>query len=213
MNLDQNLEGLKRVFKIADDILITGQGEIEGEADEDHDRNFKSLLDRCMEPNIKLNKKKFTFKCDDVQFIGHRLAKEGLKPDPAKVRAILNMKKPDDVAAVHRLMRLVKYLSKFLSDLSQICEPIRRLTHKDVPWTKEQDVAFNKIKEAVTSAPVLKYFDTSKPTKGGEGASSQGLGFVLTQEDHQSLMQAGLSHKLSSATHKLKRSSWLKSLV
>ena len=70
--------------------------------------------------------------------------------------------------------------------LSQICEPIRRLTHKDVPWfwTKEQDVAFDKIKEAVTTAPVLKYFDSSKPTEGSGDASSQGLGFVLTQEDH-----------------------------
>ena len=186
MKLDQSLEGLKGVFKIADDILITGQGETEREADEDHDRNLKSLLDRCRERNIKLNKKKFTFKCDDVQFIGHRLTKEGLKPDPAKVKAILSMKKPDDVAAVQRLMGMVKYLSKFLSDLSQICEPIRRLTHKDVPWfwTKEQDVAFDKIKEAVTTAPVLKYFDSSKPTEGSGDASSQGLGFVLTQEDH-----------------------------
>ena len=186
MKLDQNLEGLKGVFKIADDILITSQGETEREADEDHVRNLKSLLDRCRERNIKLNKKKFTLKCDDVQFIGHRLTKECLKPDPAKVKAILSMKKPDDIAAVQRLMGMVKYLSKFLGDLSQICEPIRRLTHKDEPWlwTKEQDVAFDKIKEAVTSAPVLKYFDSSKPTEGSGDTSSQGLGFVLTQEDH-----------------------------
>ena len=55
-----------------------------------------------------------------MQFIGHRLTKEGLKPDPAKVKTIFSMNKPDDVAAVQRLMGMVKYLSKFLSDLSQI---------------------------------------------------------------------------------------------
>ena len=58
LKLDQSLEGLKGVFKIADDILITGQGETEREADVDHDRNLRSLQDRCMERNIKLNKKK-----------------------------------------------------------------------------------------------------------------------------------------------------------
>ena len=130
MKLDQNLEGLKGVFKIADDVLITGQGETEREADEDHDRNLKSLLDRYRERNIKLNKKKATFKCDDVQFIGHRLTKEGLKPDPAKVNAMLSMKKPGNVTAVQMLIGMVKYLSKFLGDLSQICEPIRHLIQK-----------------------------------------------------------------------------------
>ena len=55
---------------------------------------MKSCLDRWRERNIKLNKKKFTFKSDDVQFIGHRLTKEeGLNPDHAKVKAILSMKK------------------------------------------------------------------------------------------------------------------------
>ena len=186
MKLDQNLEGHRGVFKIADDILITGQGDTAVEADQDHDRNLKALLDRCRERNIKVNMSKFTFKCTDVQFIGHCLTKDGLKPDPAKVQAILKMKKPDDLVSVKRLIGMVKYLSKFLVDLSQICEPIRRLTHKNVPWSwgNEQNDAFEKIKKAVTSAPVLKYFDTSKPTEGSGDASSKGIGFVLTQEDH-----------------------------
>ena len=85
-------------------------------------------MDWCSQRNIKLNKK-FTFKCNDVKFIGHCLTK-GLKPDPVEVKAILRIKKPDDVAAVRRLMGMVKYLSKFLGDLSQICEPIRHLIQK-----------------------------------------------------------------------------------
>lgn len=57
---------LRKIFqmklgKLADDILTTGQGKTGREAYEDHDRNLKSLLDRCSEWNIKLNKSKFIF--------------------------------------------------------------------------------------------------------------------------------------------------------
>ena len=84
------------------------------------------------------------------------------------------------------MIGLVKYLSKFLNNLSQICKPIRRLTHKDAEWrwSAEQDEAFRKIKEAVTTAPVLQYFDATRNTEGCGDASSQGIGFVLTQDEH-----------------------------
>ena len=96
------------------------------------------------------------------------------------------MEKLKDVAAVQRLIGLVKYLAKFLDSLSQMYEPIRRLTHKEIEWnwTHEQDEAFERIRAAVTTAPVLQYFDSSKPTQSCGDTSSQGLGFVLTQEDH-----------------------------
>ncbi|KAK3746315.1 hypothetical protein QZH41_006887 [Actinostola sp. cb2023] len=186
IKLDQNLEGLKGTFAIADDILITGQGDTDNQANQDHDKNLQSFLHRCRERNIKLNKDKFDFKCEEVCFIGHRLTKEGLKLDPNKVNAIMNMMRPEDVPVVHRLIGMVKYLSKFLSDLSQMCEPIRKLTHKDEPWnwTEKQEQAFQNIKEAVASAPILKYFDAAKPTEGSGDASQHGIGFVLTQEDH-----------------------------
>ena len=181
--LDQNLEGLNGVYKIADDILITGRGSSMNEAVNDHDANLLKLLDRCRERNLKLNRGKLQLKCPETPFIGHVLTPEGVKPDPSKVAAILKMEPPKDVAAVRRLVGLANYLSKFLSKLSELCEPLRRLTHKDVEWrwSVEQEEAFQNLKCAVTSAPVLKYFSSTEPVEGQGDASSSGIGFVLMQ--------------------------------
>jgi hypothetical protein len=180
--LDQNLEGLKGVYKIADDILVTGQGP---NPERDHDINLLRLLQRCRERNIILNAAKFEFKCTSVPFIGHTLTQNGLQPDPSKVEAITKMEKPQNVEAVRRLIGMVMYLSKFLNGLSSVCEPLRRLTHKDATWlwSSEHDEAFEKIKGMVSSTPLLKYFNPSDPTEGQGDASSTGLGFVLTQND------------------------------
>ena len=69
-------------------------------------------------------------KYGEVSFIGHVMTKNGLKADLEKVEAIIKMERPADVPAVQRLTGLVKYLSKFLQDLSELCEPLRGLTHK-----------------------------------------------------------------------------------
>jgi len=77
-------------------------------------------------------------KCSETAFIGHVLTPEGVKPDPRKVDAILKMERPKDVAAVRRLVGLVNDMSKFLKKLSELCKPLRRLTHKDVvSWLKQ----------------------------------------------------------------------------
>ena len=128
------------------------------EADRDHNENLRNLLNRCRAKIIKLNSEKFQLKCSEVSFIGHVMTKDGLKADPKIVEAIAKMKRPADVPAVQRFIGLAKYLSKFLQGLSEMCEPLRRLTHKNTNWilTHEQEDAFEGIKEAVVKAPVLK---------------------------------------------------------
>ena len=160
-------------------MLFTGQGDTKEEADKDHDVNLVRLFQRCRERIIKLNKAKLDFKCHEVPFIWYLLSNEGVKPDPRKIEAIVNMETPTDVQGVQRLIVMVKYLSKFLSSLSELCEPLRLLTHKDVEWqwTQEQDDALQSIKRAVTLAPILTYFSTQ--------AQTEGLGFVLLQEGQQ----------------------------
>ena len=71
--LDQNLEGLNGIYKIADDILITGSGASIDEAVKDHDANLLKLLRRCRERNLKLNREKLQLKCSETPFIGHVL--------------------------------------------------------------------------------------------------------------------------------------------
>jgi len=59
------------------------------------------------------------------------LTSEGIKIDPKKVDAITKMPKPTDVKGVMRFLGMVQYLSKFLPKLSDVAEPLRRLTDKD----------------------------------------------------------------------------------
>ena len=74
------------------------------------------------------------------------MTRSGLKADPKKVEAII----------------------KFLQDLSELCESLRRLRQKKAEWnwTHEQEDAFEKIKDAVSKVPALKFFSESDPTEG-----------------------------------------------
>ncbi|CAG2188277.1 unnamed protein product [Mytilus edulis] len=182
---DQAVEGIPGVKSIIDDILIYGEGKTEEEAIKDHDRKFRLLMERCRERNLKLNKDKLKLKMKEVKFIGHLITNKGLKMDPEKVRAVLEMPKPTDVSGVRRLVGFVTYLSKFLPKLSHICEPLRKLTLKDSEfcWLENHDKALTEIKTLVTSEPVLKYYDPNMELTLQSDASETGLGAAILQEN------------------------------
>ena len=184
--LNYALEGLKGIRLIHDDILIFGEGATEEQALEDHDKNLDALMQKCRQQNVKLNKEKIKLRSKEVSFMGHVISEKGLKPDPEKLKAVLEMPTPTDVASVRRFIGFTNYLSKFLPGLSDVCKPLRDLTGKDVEWfwTDVHDSAIDQVKQRVTSAPVLKYFDATKDTTLQCDASEKGLGAVLTQDGH-----------------------------
>jgi hypothetical protein len=67
--------------------------------------------------------------------MGHLHTIEGIRPDPEKITAILNMDTPTDIKSLQRLLGFVNYLAKCMPLLSDECEPLRRLTDKDIEWT------------------------------------------------------------------------------
>ena len=116
--------------------------------------------------------------------MGHMVTDQGLKPDPERIEAVANMPKPDDIKAVRRFYGFVNYLAKFLPHLADAMEPLRQLTHEDFPWQwkHEHDLAFEKIKKLITTAPLLKYYDPKEELMVQCDASDKGLGAALLQK-------------------------------
>ena len=183
--LTEALSGLQGVICVADDIIVTGSGLSETEANEDHDRNMKALQLRCKNRNIKLNDEKAALKRTEIKFMGHLITSKGVKVDQSKVTAILEMPAPTDVSGVKRFCGMVQYLAKFLPNLQADLEPIRQLTKKNVEWkwTTNCKDAFQMIKKKLTETPVLAYFDPNKELVLQVDSSKDGLGAALLQDD------------------------------
>ena len=182
--LNQAIEGLHGVLNIADDTLIYGVGETKAIASADNDRKLRALLERCQNRGIVLNQDKLKLRVKQVKFMGHVLTANGLEPDPDKVKAIKEMPRPQNVEDAQRLNGFVNYLAKFLPQLAEAMEPIRRLTRKDIrwQWAEEQERAFKKVKAMVVESPVLSYYNPVLPLDVQCDASQKGLGAALLQQ-------------------------------
>ena len=178
------VEDLNGVEVIADDFLIAGFGDTEEEVLRSLETNERAFFEKCRKWNLKLNRKKVKRCQSSVRFMGHLLTSEGLKADPEKIQAILEMPEPGDITALKRFLGMINYLSKYLVRLSDMTESLRRLDDKDVEfqWTNSHTAAMDAVKKALTEAPVLRYYDVTKPVTIQCDASDTGLGAVLLQE-------------------------------
>jgi len=175
--IDEVYEGINGVDSIVDDIIVYG------ETKQEHDKNVHSMLQRSREKGVRLNPDKVTFCVQEVGYFGHVLSEDGMKPDPKKVKAIVEMEPPKDKGELQTILGMVNYLSKYAPNLSEITAPMRCLLKQDAEfvWDSPQDVAFNKMKEVLSNTPVLAYYDPTKPITLQVDASKFGLGATLLQ--------------------------------
>ena len=176
-------EGLPGIEVVADDFVAVGFGETLEQASRNHDDHLEGFLQRCDKKNLKLNDKKIKLRIQEVPFIGHLATADGLSVDPHKVQAIIEMPHPEDVAAIQRLLGLAQYLSKFLPHLSDITKPLQELTQKDTEWTwgTAQRSALETLKKAVSSTPILRYYNLQEEVTLQCDASQSGLGAAMMQ--------------------------------
>ena len=175
--MDEILEGLDGIACIVDDIIVFGRSEKE------HDKNLKNLLCRAREKGIKFNPEKAIIRQKQVKYFGHVITDKGLSADKDKISAILNMKTPESRHELETLLGMLTYVSKFAPNLADVTTPMRMLLKKDTEfiWGPEQDKAFQTVKQIITQAPVLQYFDPAKPVTLKVDASSKGIRAICLQ--------------------------------
>ncbi|UYV78845.1 K02A2.6-like [Cordylochernes scorpioides] len=172
------LQGMDGVMCYLDDILIFASDS------KTHDRILRLVLRKLKEAKVTLNKAKCVFGVPRINFLGHILDEDGILPDPAKIEAVAKMPAPTDVHGVRRFLGMVNHLGRFVENLSEIVAPLNQLLVKgqDFVWDCSQERAFRKLKELLTTQPILAAYDVRKPTMVSSDASSYGLGAVLKQE-------------------------------
>ena len=169
---------IQGVHVIADDLIISAKDEAE------HDAIILRVLERARQQNVKFNANKIQYKVNTVTYMGHIVSAEGMRPDPRKVEAIVNMPRPSDRQGLMRLLGMIKYLAQYIPNESSITAPLRLLLKQDVEWSRqpEHDVAMQLVRETLARDTVLTFYDVRKPATIQADASQSGLGCGLMQQ-------------------------------
>ena len=150
-NNEEAFSGIPGIHIVTDDIIIAAVNI------EEQDQILRQVLEGAKEKNIKFNFDKLQLRVNGVRYLGTMVTPEGIKPDPMKMRAIFKMGNPTDKASTRCLLGVINFLAAHIPNVSTITAPLQCLLKSDVlfTWGPEQAKAFTKLKEVLSSAPVL----------------------------------------------------------
>ncbi|GJX63015.1 reverse transcriptase domain-containing protein [Tanacetum coccineum] len=143
--------------------------------------NLDKMLSRCEETNLVLNWKKFHFMVKEGIVLGHKISGKGIEVDKAKINVISKLPYPTNVKGVRIFLGHAGFYRRFIKDFSMISKPMTQLLMKDAKFDFSEDCkkAFNKLKEKLTTAPIIISFDWSVPFNLMCDASDFAVGAVL----------------------------------
>ena len=170
--------GLDYVAVYLDDVLIFSR------TLENHFKHLKLVIARLQGAGPKLKPSKCHFIREDVEYLGHILTPDGLKPAPKLTTAVADFPVPQNVREVRQFLGLSSYYRRFIPQFARIAKPLDELTQKGIQfcWNERCQTAFSTLKEKLTQAAVLSYPCFDKPFVLETDASGDGIGAVLSQE-------------------------------
>ena len=148
-----------------------------------HLMRLEAVLIRIMEANLRIKLKKCHFFESILKILGFVVDKNGILPDPAKLRAVRDYPQPKSIKETQSFIGLCSFYRKFLKGFSIIARPLTQLTRKNHPfvWDIDQQVSFQALKDQLTSPPLLCHPDYNLPFEIHPDGSGFGIGAVILQ--------------------------------
>lgn len=177
--MNRGLQGLvgNNCFVYVDDIIVFGR------TLEEHNKNLKIIFERLRQCGLKLQPDKCEYLKPELEYLGHVISAEGVQPNPARIEKVKNYPVPRNSKEIKQFLGLCGYYRKFVKDFAKIAKPINQLLRKDkeFQWTSEQQTAFETLRDALITQPVLQYPNWNEPFILTTDASNHALGAVLSQ--------------------------------
>lgn len=166
------------VIVYLDDILIFSPDQ------ETHDTHVKMVLSRLRENSLYAKLEKCSFDQDTVEYLGYIISPHGISMARDKVETIATWKQPDSKRAVQSFLGFANFYRRFVRNYSSLVKPLTDLTrsNSEFLWTDEATHAFEALKSAILSGPILLHPDPTKPFTVETDASDFAIGAVLSQE-------------------------------
>jgi len=158
---------------------------IYSETIETHVAMVRKVIDRLRKAHLRVSIKKSYFHAREIEFLGYKISDHGISMITKKVEEITvwSPALAQQVADVQTFMGFANFYCRFIKGFSKIAKPLTNLTKKSIQWswTNTCPEAFDKLKRAFTTGPILTHFDETRPTKLETHASDFALGAVLSQ--------------------------------
>ncbi|KAL1564196.1 hypothetical protein AAHA92_06571 [Salvia divinorum] len=167
----------KFVLVFIDDVLVYSKNEKE------HEKHWRITLETLIAEKLYAKFSKCEFWLKEVNFLGHVVSAEGIRVDPAKVKAVQLWKTPKTPNEIRSFLGLAGYYRRFIEGFSKIARPMTQQLKKGIKinWTMECEASFQLLKEKLTTAPVLAVPEPGIDYVVYTDASKVGLGCVLMQ--------------------------------
>lgn len=174
-----------------DDILVYSRSR------DEHEEHLRTVLQVLRENKLYAKLNKCAFYRTEIEFLGHVISADGVYMEKNKMQDIKGWPQPKSVHEVRSFLGLAGFYRKFIKNFSQISSAMTDLLKKDskFKWTERHQEAFESLKKAVSSAPVLIIPDPKLPFVVSTDASGYAIGATLSQDQGRGLQPVSFLSK------------------